>query len=169
MPSKPNEVLGKEVPEGKTGLVEEKVSTGEYTVNIVKDYDGKIDPFYLSEKDPDYEYRFLRDDRKNLSLKRSNLLFQKGGWQICPKEHLLRIMHEEELSPDGMCRRGDTILAFMPKDLYKEKQEHKRKLAIEPMDAIKRLVSKGDPNNPELLGVGHERQKGLQTQKDLGM
>lgn len=145
---------------------------GEYTVEIVRDFDGNVDPFYLTKKDPNYAYRFLRDDTKtggkNISIKTGNLLFQKGGWQLCPKEHLLRIgIKETELSPDNFLRRGDTILAFMPKTLFLEKQAQKDKEAKEVMDAIKRRANEGDPTQG---GTAlHPTMRGLQTKKQLGM
>ena len=77
-------------PEENT-LKQESVKTEEYTAEIIRDYYGNIDPFYLSKKDPNYAYRFLLETPDNLSLKSGNLLFQKGGWQICNKQHLLRI------------------------------------------------------------------------------
>lgn len=61
------------------GLEKEKVNTQDYNVEIVRDYYGHVDPFYLSKKDPNYVYRFLRDEHKNISIKTGNLLFQKGG------------------------------------------------------------------------------------------
>ena len=149
----------------------EKVAIGEYTMDIIRDFDGKVDPFYLSEKDPNYSYRFLKDDAqsggKNISMKTGNLLLQKGGWMLCPKEHLAKLgIKERELSPDGFLRRGDTILAFMPKSLFDQKVDYKNKLAKEPVNAIKRMVAKGDEN----VGKGiHNTMKGIQTKKALGM
>jgi hypothetical protein len=141
---------------------------GEYTAEIIRDYYGQVDPFYLSKKNPEYEYRFLRDEAKNLSIKTGNLLLQKGGWQLCPKEHLRRLgIKDMELSPDGFLRRGDTVLAFMPKKLYEEKFRKKVADANEPVSAVKRLVRDGDPNTggKEL----HDSMKGIQTAKQLGM
>ena len=156
IPSKDEQVVPK---------IPEKMS--DYNIEIVRDFDGVVDPFYLSQKDPNYEYRFLRDEHKNLSIKTTNILFQKGGWQICGKEHLMRLgLKEKELSPDGLMRRGDCILAFMPKKLYQEKQEFKVKEANAPMKAVKRLVEKGD----HMAGAGiHETMRGIQTKKELGM
>ena len=141
---------------------------GEYNVEIIRDYYGNVDPFYLSKKDPDYAYRFLRDEHKNLSIKTGNLLFQKGGWQICPREHLVRLgLKDSDISADGMLRRGDTILAFMPKKLHKEKDVYKQEQADAPMNAVKRMLEKGDPT------VGgeeiHKTMRGIETGKQLGM
>ena len=146
--------------------------SGEYNVEVVRDFYGKVDPFYLTKKDPNYAYRFLRDDTKaggkNISIKTGNLLFDKGGWQLCPKAHLVRLgIKESELSPDNLLRRGDTVLAFMPKKLFDEKQAHKVKEAKERMDAVKRMVNQGDPTQG---GTSvHPTMRGLQTGKQLGM
>lgn len=148
-------------------LNENMVKHGEYEAHIVKDYDGVVDVFYLNNYDSNYEYRFLRGEDKNLSLKTSNALLAKGGWMICPKVHLLRIgMKERELSPDGLCRRGDQVLAFMPKELYAEKQALKVKRANEPMGAIKRLLNKGDESVGKSI---HRSLRGIQHAEDLGM
>ena len=162
----------KEVPKDVQGIMTPDIKpnvekVGEYSAEIIRDYYGAVDPFYLSLKIPEFAYRFLRDDQKNLSTKRSNLLLQKGGWQVCPKEHLKRIgVKDEEISPDGMLRRGDTILAFMPKKLFDEKNAYKEKKANEPMTAIKRLIKDGDPSS----GSGiHGTMRGIETGKQLGM
>ena len=142
--------------------------TDKYSVEVVRDYYGKVDPFYLSKKDPNYEYRFLYDNPKNLSLKTGNMLFQKGGWQIVPRDHLKKLgIKEREISPDGVCRRGDTILARIPKELFLEKEKYKKEQAMAPMKTVKRLVEKGDK---ETGGKGmHESMRGIETQKQLGM
>lgn len=148
-------------------LEKEKVETGEYNLEIIRDYDGVVDPFYLSKKDPNYVYRFLRDEHKNLSLKTGNLLLQKGGWQITPRTHLMKLgFKEKDISPDGMLRRGDQILAFMPRKLWEEKESYKRKQAEIPMKGINRLLKKGDSSVGKEL---HHTMKGIQTKEDLGM
>lgn len=149
------------------GLVNESVSDGEYSAEIIKDYYGRVDPFHLSSKDPKYQYRFVRMEDKNLSIKTGNLLFSKGGWQICPREHLKRIGLERFLSPDGMYRVGDTVLCFMPKDLYAEKNAEKVKRANAQIDAVNRMSKEGDPftGGRDI----HGSMKGIQTQKDLGL
>ena len=155
-------------PKEETSTIPANKVADDYNINIVEDYDGKIDPFSLSNKDPKYVYRFLRDEHKNIHLKTSNMLYQKGGWQICGSEHCKRIgIASSELSPDGLCRRGDTVLAFMPKELFKKKDAAKKREAKEPSDAIRRLIAEGDPNagGREM----HDSMKGIQTGKALGM
>jgi hypothetical protein len=150
----------------------------EYTLNIVQDFDGAVDLFYLNKSDPNFEYRWLRNDDRNLVMRTSSLMLdskgevkvaQRGGWQICPRTHLLRtkICTEKELAPDGTLQRGgDVVLAFMPKDLYAKKEAFVKKEADAPMKSVKRLIDKGDNS------VGrdvHESLKGIQTAKALGM
>lgn len=156
------------VSEIEKTLIKEKVEAGEYNLEIVKDFYGNVDPSYLSKTDPNYAYRFIRDEHKNIALKTGNLLFQKGGWQIVPKNHLLKLgIKEKELSVDGLLRRGDLILCFMPKSLYEEKIEYREKQAKEPMKMVNRLLKKGDSS------IGgkdmHDTMKGIQTQIDLRM
>ena len=163
----PKEVA-QDKPSQDEKIIPEKNTTSEYSLEIIRDYYGSVDPFYLTKKDPKYAYRFLRDEPKNITTKTGNLLFQKGGWQICPREHLLKLgLKDKEISSDGLCRRGDTILAFMPKELFNEKEKHKIEEANIPMKEIKRKIKQGDPN------VGgkdiHDTMQGIQTQKQLGM
>lgn len=147
------------------GVKTEQEKFGDYNVTITKDYYGAIDPFYLSKKDPNFEYRFLREEHKNISIKTGNLLFQKGGWQICAKEHLLSLgIKERDLSPEGLLKRGDTILAYMPKKLYLEKQKQKQDKANEQIRSVKEIVTKGDRS---LDGKIHPDMKGIQTKRDL--
>lgn len=160
----------KDITPDKTaeGLPEVNQEKDEYNLEVIVDYDGKVDPFFLEKKNPEYAYRFLRAEHKNISIKTSNMLMQKGGWQICPRDHLLKIgIKERQISPDGFYRVGDQVLSFMPKDIYDKKEEYKRKKANEPVDAIQRMIKKGDPQTG---GQDiHETMKGIQTQKDLGM
>lgn len=148
------------------GLEKKSEKYGDYTAEIIRDFYGRIDPFYLSKKDPKYAYRFLRFDPKNLTMKTSNLLLQKGGWQLCPKEHLLRIgIKERELGPDDFYHVGDQVLAFMPKELFDEKEQYKLEQAQAPMKTINRLLEDGDSS------VGgrdmHETMKGIQPKERL--
>ena len=149
-----------------TSLLRAGAEKDEYNINIVRDYDGSIDIFYLSKKDPAYEYRFLRDEQKNLSIKTGNILEQKGGWQLVPREHLVKLgFNERDISPDGLCRRGDTILARIPKDLFKVKDEAKKKKVDDRTRSMERITEKGDPNTggKEL----HQSMKGIQTKEEL--
>lgn len=160
----------KDVPKVKKPLKATVVKDGEYNVSIVRDFYGKVDPFYLSKKDPKYAYRFLRDDKesggKNLSIKTGNLLLQKGGWMLCSKTHLLSIgIKEQELSADGFLRRGDTILAMIPKALHAEKLKYKKEQADAPVSAVKRLIEKGDST---LAGI-HPSMRGIEPKDKLKM
>lgn len=141
----------------------------DYDIDIVRDYHGAVDVFHLSNKDPNYQYRFIRDDQKNIRQKTSNLLEFKGGWQIVPRKHLVEVMKmpDRDISPDGVCRRGDTILCRMPKELFKEKEAAKLKKANAPMDAIDRMLKEGDPN---VGGTSmHPSMKGIQTGDKMRM
>lgn len=143
---------------------------GDYKITVIKDYDGKVDAFYLSKKDPKYEYRYLADNPENLSRKTGNMLFQGEGWQLCGREHLGRIgIAKEFVSPDGFYRMGDLILSFMPKELYKQKMAHKDEKAKEQNKSIERLLSEGDAGGSFGGGAIHESMKGIQTQKQLGI
>lgn len=144
------------------------VIDSEYQIEVIRDYYGNVDPTYLSKKDPRYQYRFLRDEHTNLTIKTSNLLLQKGGWQLCDRIHLKRLgIKEREISPDGFLRRGGLILAFMPVELFKDKEKYKTDQANARMKDVERLLKKGDPS---VGGKGmHDSMKGIQTAKDLGM
>lgn len=138
----------------------------EYSLEVIEDWDGKVDITYLEKKDPNYKYRFLKADPVNLSKKTSNLLFQHGGWQICPRQHLIRLGLGNKLAPDGTYRAGDLVLAFMPKTLYEKKDRYKKKMADEPMEEVNRKIKQGDPS---VAGIGHPNMKGIQTKDDLRM
>lgn len=160
----------------KTG----KVKKGAYFASITTDFYGDVDAFYVTEKDPEFRYHFLREEEKNLSLKTSDILSQKGCWQICPKEYLLQIgITPDRIGEDGRYRKGDLVLAFMPKELYALKEEYKRKERMLKTNQIKRMI--GDPDNPvernriagegipELARMGHNTIRGIETKKQLGM
>lgn len=152
----------------KPGLEKTTEKLGEYSCEIVRDFYGQIDPFYLPDKNPKYAYRFLRDEPKNLMMKTGNLLFQKGGWQICPRNHLITLgIKDEELDAKGQLRRGDQILAYMPRALYEEKEKYKRDKATAPMRAIDRLLKEGNPREggKEI----HPTMRGIQTAQQLRM
>lgn len=140
----------------------------EYSVEVIKDFDGKVDPFFIEKKDPNYAYRFLSATDKNLSIKTGNLLYQKGGWQIVPRDHLLNVLKLDKrfINKEGVYRVGDTILARMPKKLHEEKAAYKKKMTDEKTNRIKRVMEEGDPS---MAGVGNENMKGFQTQDKLKM
>lgn len=153
-------VVGGHIQEAATEAMKPNEFTDDYTLNVIADHDPSADIFRIPNKNPAYEYRFLRDDFENVSVKSNQLLFQGGGWQLCPKQHLLKIGIEERLiSPDGFYRIGKHILAFMPKELYLKKMSAKEKKANAPISDIKRLLKDGNP------GVGgkdiHDTMKGI--------
>ncbi len=137
----------------------------EYRIEIVDDENFRKDITHLEHQDPGYVYRWLKDEQKNLSMKTSNALHQKGGWQLVPKAHMVKLGYDEQfISPDGWFRRGDTILARMPKELFARKEEVKKKRATAPMDAVQRMINKGDPQ--AAAGI-HNTMKGIQTKETL--
>lgn len=138
----------------------------EYRIEVIKDFHGNVDPFYLPNKDPRYEYSFVRADDKNLSMKTGNMLFQGGGWQLCERNHLIRIgIHERFIAADGLHRRGDLVLAFIPKHLYQEKLADKARKAKSSQEAIDQRLKSGSAEG----GGIHESMKGIQTQEQLGL
>lgn len=165
--------------------IEEK---DEYNIAVIKDFYGKVDPWHLGKelhkRDPHYTFRFLRDDQKNLSIKTSNILFQKGGWQLCMRAYLLKkefknIIKLRQISPDGFLRVGDTILSRMPTALYNEKRKYKDKEANARIGAVKRNVDMKDSTGKVtkakegIPGIGgkemHPSMHGIQTKEQLGM
>ncbi len=149
----------------KGGKVEKPEVDAEYQIEVIKDYYGNVDIFYLPKKDPRYEYRFLRADDKNLSLATGNMLLQGGGWQLCGKEHCIRIgIQEKFLNANGQYQLGDLLLSFIPKHLYAEKRAHEHEKANAPLKAIEEKMKKG-------FGVDgiHDTMKGIQTQKQLNI
>lgn len=118
----------------------------EYTMQVVSDNEEGADIFRIPNKDPKFEYRFLSDRKDNLSVKTSNLLLMKGGWQICPLKHLERIgIKKEVLHPDGSYRVGELVLAFMPKELFAKKVAEDRRKASSAMAGVQRLVDGSSP------------------------
>ncbi len=149
---------------------EKKVNqfSDEYTLEIIDDFDPGADIFRIPKKDPNYEYRHLLFTQENLSIKTGNLLYQKGGWQICTKAHLLRIgIQPSFISPDGFYHVGGMVLGFMPKELYLKKEAAKLKKSNARMEQINRKIKEGDPT------VGgkevHQTMKGIQTAEALKM
>lgn len=153
------------IPLPKGAEVEAPAIDSEYKIEVIKDWHGNIDPFYLAKKDPRYEYRFLRADDKNLSQATSNMLFQGGGWQLCDKVHCLRIgIQERFIDANGQYRVGDLLLAFIPKHLFEEKRKKDYENANAPIKAIEKRMKEGF----DLDGEIHESMKGIQTEKRLG-
>lgn len=152
----------------KVKKVEKNEMPDDYTLDVIADYDPGADIFRIPNKDPRYAYRFLRSEEKNLSIKTGQLLFQKGGWQIVPKSHLLKIgIKESFIAPDGSYRMGEHILAFMPKELFDKKEAAKLDKTQMRTNQITRLLKEGDPS------VGgkemHKSMKGIQPAHKLGM
>lgn len=140
----------------------------EYTLEVDADYDPAADLFRIPKPDPKYKYRWLRDEAKNLSVKTTTLLYQKGGWQLCPTSHIKRIgFVDREISPDGLKRMGEHVLAFMPKELWDRKEDAKNEKTMARTNAINQLLKEGDPS------VGgkemHRTMKGIQPGHKLGM
>lgn len=126
----------------------------EYTLEVLMDNEPGADILRVANKDPKFEYRFLRDTKENMSVKTSNLLYLKGGWQICPLKHLERIgIDKKLLHPDGSYRVGELILAFMPKELFVKKAAEDRRRADSAMAGIKRLVEEGDTSKVNIKDV----------------
>lgn len=117
----------------------------EYTLQVDMDYDPASDIFRIPKPSPEYEYRFLRDDQKNMSIKTSNLLKNKGGWQVVPKTHLLKCGYDAaRLSADGCYRVGELILSFMPKKYYQIKRDADTKTNNTKMEQIANRAAEGD-------------------------
>ena len=172
-----NEILGSpartetqaDINPATAEVKEVNTSDDDYNVEVIKDYYGRVDVYHLSKKDPNYEYRFLRDEAKNLSIKTGNMLFQSGGWQICSRDHLLKIgVAERFISPDGVYRVGENILARMPKKLYAEKEAEKVKRANAPMNALQRKLKHGDKSAEHSTSL-HPTLRGIETAEALGM
>lgn len=151
-----------EVPVKPKDTSDDGKATSEYKINVIKDYYGRVDIWHLNKKDPNFHYRFLRADTKNLSIKTTNLLFQKGGWQIVPRSHLVNKLgiEKEYISPEGSLKRGDCVLAFMPKKLWLEKEKHKEERANEPMRRVERNLKDG--MSTDVPGIRIKPKKDLQ-------
>lgn len=140
----------------------------DYTLEVIADYDPSADIFRVPNKDPRYEYRFLNSEQKNLNIKTGALLYQKGGWQLCNKEHLIRIgIKESFIAPDGLYHVGEHVLAFMPKELFHKKEAAKQDKTKTRTNQIERLLKEG---NPSVGGKEmHKTMKGIQPGHKLGM
>src|SRR5258708_1477821 len=139
-PLEVNEIQVSKVPPAKTEGTNE--FGDEYTMEVISDNEPGADIVRIPNKDPMFEYRFLKDSKENLSVKTSNLLYMKGGWQICPKSHLLRIgIGESLLHPDGSYHVGELVLGFMPKVLFEKKQDEDRRRSNAAMAGVESLVN----------------------------
>lgn len=145
---------------------EEKSKDGWPDVKVLKDWD-RVDPLKLTAQDPEYAYRWLRDKADNISLKTSNDP-NIGYWRLVPTEHLDALEKRDKIeilrASDGLCRKGDLILAYMPKKFYLARQEIKKKKAKAPMEMVNRKLKEGIPGaTPGIVGGG------IKTEKQLGM
>lgn len=156
----------KSVDELNIQPVDYNTAPDDYTLNIISDRNASSDVFRIPNPDKNYRYRFIRDEQKNISRKTGNLLHHNGGWQFCPKAHLLRIgFKQQDIAPDGLRRVGDTMLAFMPVELWMEKEAEKIRKNNAPMEAVRKMVKEGDKSNFKDI---HPSMKGIQTAKKLG-
>jgi len=128
-------------------------------VSVLKDW-GRTDPLKLTAEDPQWAYRWLRDKSDNINFKTSNDPTM-GYWKIVPSEHLDELEKKFGVkilrAGDGLCRRGDLILAYMPKKFWMGKVKIKEERARAARAAIDEMQKDGIPG------------KGIQTEKQLGM
>ena len=125
-------------------------------LEILKDF-YVIDRLYVERKDPNYVYRWLRDQNINISLKTSNDP-QIGFWKICQPEDLDEMKVDPKLrSADGLLRRGDLILARMPRPVYERKTEIRTERTKALEASVSQTLREGIP------------EKGIQTKKQLGI
>lgn len=133
---------------GGTAVMEQPKAANEfddeYTLQVDADYDPSADIFRVPTKDPNFEYRWVRDESKRLSRVTSSLLHQLGGWELVKKQHALRLgFKESEISEDGHKRIGEHVLAFMPKSLYEKKLAGKKEKVNARTSGIRRHVEDG--------------------------
>ncbi|MBM4240579.1 MAG: hypothetical protein FJ150_02740 [Euryarchaeota archaeon] len=137
-------------------------------ISVIKDWTVN-DPLRLSAKDPEFEYRWLRDDHKNISIKTSNYI--GGLWRIVPKEHIDALEKRFNIklyrAPDGLIRYGDLILGYIPKKIYEQKQKIKAERTRKPIEDVDKTLKEGI-DLKELQGI-HPTLKGIQTKEQLGM
>lgn len=152
------------IKETKKEILKANEFTDEYTLKVDSDFDPSADLFRVPNKSPDYAYRYLRDDAERISITTTTLLHQKGGWQLVPKSHNLKIgFTDRDLSEDGFRRIGKHILAFMPISLYNKKVAGKQDKTKMRTAGIKRLVGDGI----EVIGGnGASRRKRDKSQMD---
>ena len=137
-------------------------------ISVIKDWTLN-DPLKLSAQDPEFAYRWLRDDHKNIATKTASHL--SGLWKIVPKEHIdaleKRFNVKIHRAPDGLIRYGDLILGYIPKNIYGHKQKIKAERAKAPMAEIDKMLKEG-ASPSELQGI-HSSLEGIKTEKQLGM
>lgn len=144
--------ISKEKPKG---LAQANEFGEGYTMQVIADNEPEADIFRIPRKDPNFEYRFIRDTKENMSVKTSNLLYMKGGWQIVPTPHLLAKcgIDKGNLHTDGSYHVGELVLCFMPKSLFlKKRAEDQRKTDL-AMSGVKRLVEEGDLSRVNIKDV----------------
>lgn len=139
-----------------------------YTVQILADDKLKTDVTFIPNKDPIYVYRWLNEKDTRFRGKIGNLLYDSGAWQLVPREHAQKIGISTDISPDGLARRNELVLARIPKELYEKKMAQKDKKNNAPMEQVIKNLQDGDPRR-ELVGLGAPNMKGLQTKKQLRM
>lgn len=115
----------------------------EYTLVVDQDFDKRADIFRIPNPDPRFQYRWLSKDEKTLARKNNALLTQYGGWQLATAAHAKKIGRHDTASPDGLCRIGEHVLAFMPKELYEKK-----------------LAAKQERTDAQLSGIQNRKEDG---------
>ena len=157
----PTKEKEKIAPSGGSSVINDyNKDDGEYKINVIKDYHGGLDITHLNKKDPNFQYRWLNSNKANLAKKTHNILSAMGGWQLCGRTHLKEKLGiaEPDIGVDGLYYRGsDLVLAFMPIELYKEKEAMKQIGANAPVDAIHKKLKDGSPT------------EGIQTKSQLGL
>lgn len=138
----------------------------EYSISINQEHGMGVDIFKIPDPNPAYEYRWLNTKAQTFGQRTGNMLHFGGGWQVCSKEHILKIgFKEADLAADGLMRLNELVLGFMPQQLYSEKVKVKQHKANEPVDRVKKLIQKGDPNAEGTRP--HETMRGIQTKDEL--
>lgn len=162
------QVLSESVKQFKQDGLKPNELTDDYTLQVISDVDPTADIFRIAKKDPAYEYRFLRDEKENLSIKTGNLLHQRGGWQLTPRKHLEKIgIAASFIDGDGFYRVGRLILAFMPKVQFEKKLQQRQAATDARMAGINRFLKEG---NASVGGKEmHKSMKGIQPAHKLGM
>ena len=81
---------------------------------------GIYDPLHVSNKDPNYHYRWIRKERLNMARKRDFLKYEivQGGAEegVCKDNTPMKAGE----SVVGQVEVGDLVLARIPKELHEE-------------------------------------------------